>query len=79
MSNSGNLKQRSFQGKPPDLSQLYPDLTPAEQQQAAGNLRRYVGLVWRIFERVERENPTLLTEVLRTARLKAPEDGESDP
>lgn len=54
----------------PTVAELYPHLSKDEQQRAEENLRRYVALVWRIFERVSRENPALLTETLKEARLK---------
>lgn len=59
--------------KPPTIAELYPKLAPAEQEQAEYNLRRYARLIWRIFERIERENPALLTKLLKEARLKKPE------
>jgi RIO-like serine/threonine protein kinase len=37
------------------ISDLYPDLTPAQQQDAEYFLRRYIDLIKRIYERVERE------------------------
>lgn len=54
------------------IAELYPQLSPEEQREAEYNLRRYIRLVWRIFERVSRENPKALTEILREARLKEP-------
>jgi hypothetical protein len=52
------------------IAELYPQLSPEEQLEAEYNLRRYIKLVWRIFERVKSENPKALTELLREARLK---------
>ena len=37
------------------ISDLYPDITPEQQQQAEYFLRRYIDLIRRIYERVERE------------------------
>jgi hypothetical protein len=37
------------------IQDLYPDLSPEEQEQAAENWREYIRIVWRIFERHERE------------------------
>ncbi len=52
------------------IAELYPNLSAAEQAEAEYNLRRYIRLVWRIFDRLMRENPELLTEALKAARLK---------
>lgn len=43
--------------KPPPktISNLYPYLKPSEQAEAEYNLRRYVALVRRIFQRLQRE------------------------
>lgn len=51
------------------IADLYPQLSQEEQQEAEYNFRRYIRLVWRIFERVRSENPTALTEILKQARL----------
>jgi hypothetical protein len=55
------------------IADLYPELSKEEQLEAEYNLRRYIRLVWRIFERVSRENPKALTEALKEARLKKPD------
>jgi hypothetical protein len=52
------------------IAELYPSLSEEEQREAEYNLRRYIRLVWRIFERVKSENPKALTEVLKEARLR---------
>jgi len=51
------------------IADLYPQLSPDKQREAEYNLRRYIRLVWRIFERVRSENPAALTEILKQARL----------
>lgn len=52
------------------ISDLYPNLTPAEQTEAEFNLAGYLDVVRRIFERVSRENPKLLTKLEKSASLK---------
>lgn len=52
------------------MAELYPGFTKQEQLEAEETLRRYARLVWRIFKRVKRENPRLLTKLLKQARLK---------
>lgn len=39
----------------PTIADLYPDLTPEEQEEAAMNLQQYIDLVGRIYDRLERE------------------------
>jgi hypothetical protein len=57
----------------PTTAALYPHLSAKEQADAEYNLKRYVHLVRRIFERVNRENPKLLTVLLKKGRLKTPD------
>ena len=45
------------------------DLSPEEQTEAEYNLREYALLVWRIYKRVKRENPDILTEMLKNDRV----------
>jgi hypothetical protein len=37
------------------LRELYPTLSDAELKEADENLRQYVALAWRVFERLERD------------------------
>jgi hypothetical protein len=37
------------------IADLYPDLSPAEQAEAEYNLKQYVALIWRIYQRIKRE------------------------
>lgn len=48
----------SHQKKPrkrPTIEDLYPELPPEKQREAEANLRAYLELVVRIFERIRRE------------------------
>ena len=51
------------------IQEVYPDLLPEEQAEAEYNLREYALLVWRIYERVKRENPEILTEMLKNDKV----------
>ena len=44
------------------IEQLYPDLTPDEQQEAAYWLGRYLTVIRRIFERLQCEQTQNLTD-----------------
>ena len=52
------------------IADLYPDLSPEEQRKAEYRLLRYLITVRKIFERVVREDPELLTELKRRAMLR---------
>lgn len=51
------------------IQDVYPDLSPEDQAEAEYNLKSYVRLIWRIYERVKRENPDLLTRLLKKGRF----------
>jgi hypothetical protein len=52
------------------LSELFPQLSEEEQREAGENLRQYLAVVRRIFEHVQANDPKLLTELRRRARLR---------
>lgn len=52
------------------VSDLYPQLTPEQQKEAEYFLLGYLAVVKRIFERIARENPKLLLELEKRARLR---------
>lgn len=49
---------------------LYSELTIEQQKEAGYYLLRYLAVIKRIFERVSRENPKLLLELEKRARLR---------
>lgn len=52
------------------IGDLYPELSSEQQAEAEYRLLRYLALVRRIFERIARENPELLTKLERRAMLR---------
>jgi hypothetical protein len=56
------------------IDDLYPDLSPQEREEAHFRLLRYLAVVKRIFERISREQPELLTELERRAMLRKKRD-----
>ena len=54
----------------PTIVDLYPDLTPEQQEDAEYRLLGYLAIVKRIFERICRERPGILTEFERRATLR---------
>lgn len=52
------------------VADLYPQLTPEQQKEAEYYLLCYLAVVKRIFERIAREDPKLLLELEKRARLR---------
>lgn len=52
------------------INDLYPGLSPEEQEQAEYRMLRYLAVVREIFEQIVEENPKLLTELERQAMLR---------
>lgn len=52
------------------IGDLYPELLPEQQAEAEYHLLRYLALVKRIFERIAREKPELLTKLEHRAMLR---------
>ena len=65
-----NDKNNSYESS--TIKKLHPDLSPEEQSEAEYTIKRYVNLVWRIYQKMRRENPKNLTEELLNARFKRP-------
>lgn len=55
--------------KPIRIADVYPDRQSDDQAEIEYNLRRYILLVWRIYERTKRQNPKLLTKLLKRGRV----------
>ncbi len=51
------------------IEEVYPDLTPEQQQEAAYFFKRYLSVIRRIFERLEREKQEQLTSSKGTDTL----------
>ncbi len=56
------------------LPELFPDLNEQQLKDLAEVLDRYCNIVRRIFERLERENPKLIDDLVRTRTMKAKVD-----
>jgi hypothetical protein len=52
------------------VSELFPQLSEGEQREAQENLRQYLAVVRLIFEHVQANDPKILTELRRRARLR---------
>lgn len=52
------------------IGDLCPDLTEEQQRDAEENLRNYLGVVKLIYEHVAANDPKILTELHKRARLR---------
>jgi hypothetical protein len=55
----------------PDLARLCPELSPAQLEEANNNLREYVALALRVFERLERDPEAMARFEALTAQRRA--------
>jgi hypothetical protein len=63
--------------KPPTIAGLYPDLSPEELEAAEYTLKRYMLLVWRIYQRlVEEGRKAELLEALEEGKRKQTESDQ---
>lgn len=60
---------RQFNGRI-TIGDLYPELSLKQHAEAEYHLLRYLALVKRIFDRIARENPALLTKLEHRAMLR---------
>jgi hypothetical protein len=44
---------------PPDIAAVYPDFTPEQREEAEANLRKYLAVLLRMAERLEREGRSI--------------------
>ncbi|MEQ1762144.1 MAG: hypothetical protein ABL984_03255 [Pyrinomonadaceae bacterium] len=52
------------------LAKIYPHLSEEELREAEENLMQYLAVVRRIFDRIKRENPKVLTDLRRRANVR---------
>jgi len=57
------------------IADLYPDLSPEQQQEVEYRMLRYLAVVKEIFEEICESKPELLTELERRAMLRKERDG----
>ena len=55
MTSASKPRFPELKSAPKTIANLYPHLKPNEQAEAEYNLKRYVALVWRIYQRLRRE------------------------
>ena len=68
----------SFMPKRTTLPDLFPGMTDDEINEIAEILHGYCSTVWRIFERLEREHPGVIDDLIKTRNMKAKVDSSKN-
>jgi hypothetical protein len=56
------------------LRPLFPNLPEAELSGLAETLNGYCAIAWRVYERLRRERPALIDELMRSRKMKGKVD-----
>jgi hypothetical protein len=56
------------------LPDLFPNMSDQQINEIAGVLHGYCSTVWRIYERLEREHPEVIDDLMKTRTMKAKVD-----
>jgi|HubBroStandDraft_4_1064222.scaffolds.fasta_scaffold310064_1 hypothetical protein len=56
------------------LPDVFPDLSQQQINEIAEILHGYCSTVWRIYERLEREHPEIIDDLIKTRNMKAKVD-----
>ncbi len=54
----------------PELRSLFPNLTEDQLREVAETLHGYCAIVWRIYERLGREHPEIIDELMLNRNIK---------
>ncbi|HEY6763220.1 MAG TPA: hypothetical protein VI386_00485 [Candidatus Sulfotelmatobacter sp.] len=60
------------------LPVLFPDLNEQQINDVAETLHGYCTTVWRIYERLEREHPEVIDDLMRNRSMKAKVDSSKN-
>ena len=60
------------------LREVFPDQDDEQVERIAEFLHSYCAVVWRIFERLEREHPEVIDELLKDRRMKGKVDSSKN-
>ena len=60
------------------LRDLFPEQTDEQIERIAEFLHGYCAVVWRIYERLEREHPEIIDELLKARSMKGKVDSSND-
>jgi hypothetical protein len=68
----------SYMAKRVTLRELFPDQSEEQIDRIAEFLHSYCAAVWRIFERLEREEPDVIDELIRARSMKGKVDSSNN-
>lgn len=68
----------SFMTQKITLHGLFPDLRDGQIEEIAELLHGYCSTVWRIYERLEREHPEIIDDLMKTSSMKAKVDSSQN-
>jgi hypothetical protein len=57
---------------------LFPSVTDEEINEIADVVHGYCAVVWRIYERLEREHPEVIDDLIKTRNMKAKVDSSKN-
>jgi hypothetical protein len=60
------------------LQDLFPDASVEQIKEIADILHGHCAVVWRIYERLEREHPEVIDDLIRTRSMKAKVDSSKN-
>lgn len=60
--------------QPPQLRALFPTVSDKQLSEIEETLDAYCAIVWRVYERLERERPETIDELMRNRRIKGKVD-----
>jgi len=64
----------SSMAKKVTLTDLFPNVSEQQIDEIADILHGYCSTVWRIYERLEREHPEVIDDLIKTRTMKAKVD-----
>lgn len=64
----------SHQTQSKKLRALFPNLPEPQLAEVAETLHGYCAIVWRIYERLQREDPSVIDALMRSRRIKGKVD-----
>ena len=68
------MRMICFMAEKTTLHELFPDAGEEKVDEIAELLHGYCDVVWRIYERLEREHPKVIDDLMRSRNMKAKVD-----
>jgi DNA-directed RNA polymerase specialized sigma subunit len=68
----------SSMSKKVTLSDLFPNMSEQQIDEISELLHGYCSTVWRIYQRLEREHPKVIDDLIKTGNMKAKVDSSKN-